>query len=187
MRKDIYRQLIYTGMLLFTVSLISYLAFPFFLILFTHFVPGFAFAFVLTKSMSDSTPPGNKALFILISSLVYIFGVFYVDIAREEQVWRPVKLSIASSIGAVIVTAAFDKLFIRKLRAPIDLIKMLVLGFAASLTSAICMYFLPELGYMEQIWDKLLYMGIFSIFPLWYFLIGRAVLKNVTLQPTSDF
>ena len=143
-----------------------------FILLAIYIVPGLLYGLALTASAPNTASAVGSVLFVILSVVINIACVYYVcqDFVDQGR-FAGLKLVVASSVGAVSLTSCYDFLLLRRFSVFRTIAMPSILGMAASLVSALCMYFLipdKENGFVATI----LWVGMLAIFPLWQYLIG---------------
>ena len=173
MRTDITIQSFLSGLLLLGACFLGMMTgVGALVVIVSYFWPGLVFAFLLLQHLSEQVSAKKKVLLVLFSTAIHIACVFFVDVAHGDEVWTPVKLVMASSIGALLLSLAYDLLLFRRMRIIKTLVVPLLFGFIASLLSAFCLYYLHQVDFQQHELEILLWAGVFSIFPIWYSLMA---------------
>lgn len=149
-----------------------------FVVIVSHFLPGFAYSLLLLHYSEYNETISNKFFFIVLSSVIYIVCVLFIDLNSDVRIITSIKMIIAASLGAVLLKACYDHFFARNLKTNSTFILPMIGGALASLPSAICLYFLNNTGIEDSLIQMLLYTGIFSIFPLWLYLFSIQVVRT---------
>jgi hypothetical protein len=176
MKSDITIQSFYAGLLLFGLCFAGMMInLGSFVVIVSHFLPGLIFGFVLVQHTPHPVSLKNKILFVFLSTGIYIACVFFVDVANEEEIWTPLKLITGSAIGAVLLALAYDFLIVNKINFTTIVLLPLAIGIAASVLSAFCIYYMHRVDLDQILLNNLLWAGIFSIFPFWFYLFARHI------------
>jgi hypothetical protein len=185
MRSDIIIQSFLGGLLLMgTCFLGMIIGAGALVVIISHFLPGLVFAFLLVQNIIDKVSGKRKVLFVLLSTAIHIACVFFVDVANENKIATPIKLIIASSFGALLLSLAYDFLIVGRLKTIRTFVVPLALGVLASLLSAFCLYYLHQVDFEQDYLETLLWAGIFSVFPIWFTLIAWNI-KERHKTPTA--
>jgi hypothetical protein len=138
-------------------------------------VPGVGYGMVLAASVENPRSDLRTIFFIIVSMFINVFCVWriYIDFMDNES-YASMKVVTYSTIAAVVLSICFDRLIVGRFSLYYTIAMPALLGIAASLCSAGCMYLLMTGQYNEFI-SGLLWIGMFTIFPLWLYFFGLNV------------
>ncbi|HEY0676855.1 MAG TPA: hypothetical protein VGD17_01170 [Chitinophagaceae bacterium] len=188
MKTDITIQSIYAGLFLFVACFIGIMLELFSLVvILTHFLPGLILGFIITQSITHPVSDKKKILFILCSTGIHIACVFLADVFKNDEIWIPIKLIIASTTGALLLALAYDLLIMKKVSLSQTVLVPMVIGIVSSLLSAICLYYMHQFGFDQELLEKFQWAGIFSIFPFWFYLFALKIKISNKSAPRSNF
>lgn len=170
MTKDFTRQAFWAGLILLSICTIGVmLNLGSLVVIVTHFFPGLVLGLLVTESVIHPLPVSKKIVFVFTSTAIYIAGVFFIDIDDEERIGTSVKLLTASSVGAVLLALAYDLILEKRISILHSFALPFIYGIAASTLSAFCIYYLQVVRVDKSLEEGILWLGIFSIFPMWYY------------------
>ena len=144
--------------------------------LFTIFIPGPLFGLIISIFKKAALFP--RILFFLSTCLIYFLTLYLIDVQSIDYKLAPGRILIASILSAVVVQVLFDIIFRLKISLLETLLKPARLGFFASIISTITAFFLTTIPSTTGWLTVPLWIGLFSIFPLWYFLFGRHLIQS---------
>lgn len=147
-------------------------------ILMSHFLPGLAFSLIILHYSEYTDTIFNRFLFIFLLTVIYILAVFFVDLRSDNKMATAIRLLIASSVGAVLLKACYDHFYALKIKNNATFIYPFFIGLLSSIPAAIAIYFYKSPGWEGSLINMLLYTGIFSIFPLWIYLMSVLIVKT---------
>lgn len=153
------------------------------LLITTYLLPGLAFGLLVAYYIASNTPYWKVFTLVFLFSAIYTGLVFLIKLPDGENKIVALRLIAASSIGALATSLTYQILMVGKIIRKKSLLQALIFGFIASLPCAVFCYFLDEIAYDDKVLENLLWAGIFSIYPLWYFLIALHLRgKNLKAQ-----
>lgn len=137
--------------------------------IFVLFIPGPVLGFII--AWFKKTSLARKALFFTITCLVCL-AMLYMVTGNVGLKFIPLKILLAGSLSAVLLQFFFDLIFGFNLSHSKLTIRPALLGLSASLLSMVAVFYLNEIPGTNWL-AVLLWVCLFSIFPLWFFLFGR--------------
>lgn len=144
----------------------------------SHFLPGLLFSLIILHYSEYTDTVFNRFLFIVLSTVIFILCVFFINLNSENKMATAIRLIIASSIGAVLLKTCYDHFYAHKLKNNATFVFPLLTGFLSSLPAAIAIYFYKSPGWEGQWMNMLLYTGVFSIFPIWMYLMSNLIVRT---------
>ena len=156
-------------------------------ILLSHFLPGLILGFLLIQSITHQVSDKKKILFVLSSTGIHMACAFFVDVVHEDEIWTSIKLIIASSLGALLLALAYDLIIMKMISLRQTILLPFTIGIVASVLSAFCMHYMHQVGFEQSLLEGFLWAGIFSIFPLWYYLFALNIKTRSKMGPKSNF
>jgi hypothetical protein len=176
LKADMIKQSIYAGLILFGICLLGMiLNFGALVVILSHFLPGLIIGYLIILSITHQVSDAKKLLFIFLSTGIHIACVFFVDVFSDHEIWTPIKLIIASSVGALLLTLAYDLLIVKTVSFIDSFLLPFTTGIIASTLSALSIYYILQVGFEQNVLEGFLWAGIFSIFPIWYYLLARLI------------
>jgi len=180
LQKDISKASLRCGILTFLIITIALLCRGgSFILLLIYAAPGLFYGLTLVSSMDAQDSPLGTILFMILSLTINIFCVYQVTkdaLYTDPSPYAALKLVTYGTLGAVMLSLSADLLIFRRFSIFYTIAMPAILGIVASLLSAGCMYILFTGKYSEFV-SGLLWIGMFTIFPLWQYLFGLNV-KN---------
>lgn len=144
----------------------------------SHFLPGLAFSLLILHYSEYIDTIFNRFLFIFLLTLIYILAVFFVDVDSDNKMGTAIRLLIASSVGAVMLKVCYDHFYALKLKNNATFVMPFLAGLVSALPAAVAIYFYKSPGWESKMMNMLLYTGIFSIFPIWMYLMSVLIVKT---------
>jgi len=144
-------------------------------ILFTIFVPGPVLGLII--SIFKKAPFIQRLLFFTIACIIYVLTLLMIDIKNIDYKLSPLNLLFASSASAVLIQLFFDIIFKSKINFRNTFYKPALFGLLASILTTLAAFYFesaPTTGWLTVP----LWIGLFSIFPLWYVLLGKHLTKT---------
>jgi len=153
--------------------------------LFTLFIPGPLFGLII--SIFKKAALLQRVLFFVSACLIYFFTLYLIDIKNIDYKLAPTRILIASVLSAVLVQVLFDIIFRSKMIFLDTVLRPSALGFVSSIVSAIATFFFNGISSTTGWLTIPLWMGLFSIFPLWYFLFGQHLIRSGKISNIYEF
>jgi len=150
-----------------------------FIVLLIYAVPGLFYGLTLVSSVDPPVTTLGTILFIILSMVINIlcvYGVLRDFMNVDAGPYVALELVTYSTVGAVTLGLCYDLLVVRRFSLFYTIAMPALLGIAASLPSAGCMYALLT-GKYNEFTSTVLWIGMFTIFLLWQSLFGLNV-KN---------
>ena len=122
-----------------------------------------------------------RSLFFLITCVIYILTLYLIDIDNIDYKLSPIRILLASSVSAVLLQLFFDIIFRTKINYKDTFLRPAFLGFIASIMTTIAAFYFkiaPTTGWFTVP----LWLGLFSIFPLWFYLFGKQLIQTGKIQ-----
>lgn len=144
-------------------------------ILFILFIPAPTLGLII--SLFKKSAIIKRVLFFLTACVIYILALYIIDIKNIDYKVSGVRILLASTIGAILLQFLFDIIFKTKINLRDTFVRPAVLGFISSILAAIAASFLkiaPTTGWLTVPF----FLGFFSIFPIWFYLFGRQLVKT---------
>ena len=137
--------------------------------------PGLFYGLTLVASSDPPASGPGAILFIPLSVGINILCVYQIfgDL-MDNKPYVALKQVSYSAIGAVMLSLCYDTLVARRFSLLYTIALPTILGIAASLFSAGCMYLLVT-GKFNEFTSTVLWIGMFTTFPLWQYLFGLNV------------
>ncbi|WP_431216438.1 hypothetical protein ACQ86N_18575 [Puia sp. P3] len=144
-----------------------------FILLVMAVAPGLGFGLVLMSSVENIRYPLGGVLFILLSLAINTGCSALVTINfLKSGHYAPFNLIAFSAIGAVLLNLCYDLLLVGRFSLYHTIAMPAILGIGASLIGAACMQIFLSSKPEDPV-ATLLYLGIFTVFPLWQYLFAR--------------
>ncbi|MCW3074402.1 MAG: hypothetical protein JWP69_1471 [Flaviaesturariibacter sp.] len=143
--------------------------------LFTFFIPGPTLGLII--SFFKKSTIIQRILFFLTACIIYLLTLYIIDIKNIDYKLSPIRILLGSTIGAVLLQLFFDIIFKTKINYQNTLIRPSILGFIASILTTIAAFFFsvtPTTGWLTVP----LWVGLFSVFPLWFYLFGHHLIRT---------
>ena len=144
-------------------------------ILFTLLIPGPTLGLII--SVFKKSTIIYRIIFFLTACVIYISTLYIIDIKSIDYKLSPIKILLASTISAVLLQLFFDIIFRTKVNYKDTLLRPAFLGFIASILTTIAAFLFnitPTTGWLTVP----LWLGLFSIFPLWFYLFGKHLVQT---------
>ena len=143
--------------------------------LFILFVPGPVLGLIIALFKKSTIL--QKVLFILATIVTYYFALYFIDIEQVDYKLSPTKILLASFLSAILLQILFDIIFKSAFTIKDTLLRPAILGVAASIITTITAFLFkksPTSGWVTiPLW-----LGLFSIFPLYYSLFARHLVRT---------
>jgi hypothetical protein len=176
-----------TGLLLLVISTLTLLAKGgSFILVFTHLLPGLFYGFVLASNLEKQRALWRKIVFILLSTAIYIFCVYKVDILNDNTS-APIRLLGYSALGSLSLKLCYDLILTGRFSFVYTLVLPIVCGLLGSAVSAGSMYLIVSKNVTNEFISTLLWIGMFTVFPFWQFLFGLNIKTNGKAAANSSF
>ena len=143
--------------------------------LFTLLIPGPALGLII--SFFKKSTIIYRVIFLLAACVIYILTLYIVGIQNIDYTLSPIRILLASTISAVLLQLFFDIIFKTKINYKDTFVRPAALGFIASILTTIAAFFFkvtPTTGWLTVP----LWLGLFSIFPLWFYLFGKQLVQT---------
>lgn len=187
MKTDITIQSFYAGLILFGLCFIGMMInLGSLVVILSHILPGLILGFLIAQSITHKVSNKKQMLFVIFSTGIHIACVFFVDVVREDEIWTSIKLIIASSVGALLLALVYDLIIVKTVSFVQTFLVPFTIGILASVLSAFCMYYMQRVGFEQRLLEGFLWAGIFSIFPLWYYLFARIIKTRYKAAPKTN-
>jgi hypothetical protein len=118
-----------------------------------------------------------RLVFFLATCVIYMLTIYIIDIQNIDYKLSPIRILIASTISAVLLQLFFDIIFKIKINYKDTFLRPAFFGFIASIMTTIAAFFFkitPTTGWFTVP----LWLGLFSIFPLWFYLFGKQLIQT---------
>jgi len=138
--------------------------------LFTLLIPGPTLGLIIAFFKKASIV--QRLTFFLTACAVYILTLYIIDLKNIDYKLSPLRILLASTICAVLLQIFFDIIFKTKINFKDTFVRPAIFGLFASILTTIAAFFFkvaPTTGWLTVP----LWLGLFSIFPLWFYLFGR--------------
>jgi len=144
-------------------------------ILFTLLIPGPTLGLII--SFFKKSTFIHRLIFFLTACIIYILTLYIIDIKNIDYKLSPLRILFASTLSAVLLQFFFDLIFKTKISLKDTFFRPAVLGFIASVMTTIAAFFLekaPTTGWLTiPLW-----IGLFSIFPIFFYLFGKQLVDT---------
>ena len=144
-------------------------------VFFILFIPAPTFGMIVSYFKKSTII--QRVLFFLTTCIVYMLTLYIVDVDSIDHKLFPIRIVIASVISAVMLQLFFDIIFKNQINHKDTFFIPAILGFIASVLTTIAALFFniaPTVGWMTvPFW-----LGVFSIFPLWFLLFGQHLSRS---------
>ena len=155
-------------------------------VILSHFMPGLILGALLIHIIPKKVPEKKKIMFVAISTVIHILCALFVNVGDGHEVWTPIKLLIASSIGALLLSLTYDIIMGKKVSLLQTILLPFIYGILASVLSAFCLFYIDRIKVEQDLLENFLWAGIFSIFPLWFYIFTRNIEnRNKTISKTE--
>jgi hypothetical protein len=180
LKKDISIASLRCGLLVFFILTLTLLCKGgSFILLSIYVAPGLFYGLVLLSSVDPPNSAVGTILFMVLCVAINIFCVYQVTkdaLNIDPSPYTASKVITYSTLGAVMLSIFYDLLVAHRFSVFYTIAMPTILGIVASLVSAGCMYILFAGKYNEFV-SGLLWIGMFTIFPIWQYLLGLNI-KN---------
>jgi len=144
-------------------------------ILFTFLIPGPALGLIISAFKKSSII--KRLLFFLSACSIYILTLYIISIRDIDYKLYPLRILLASTISAVLMQLIFDIIFSAKINFKDTFVRPAILGVISSILTTIAAFFFdvtPKTGWLTVP----LWLGLFSIFPIWFYLFGKQLIQT---------
>ena len=107
----------------------------------------------------------------MLSTTIYIFCYWLLDIKNEDHLYF--RLVTSSATGAVLLKLFYDLLVLKKITFMQTFVLPLTIGIGAAIPGALFI--------CSSFWFRIdnLHLGIFSIYPFWYYGMGALIAHSI--------
>ena len=148
---------------------------------FVFLIPGIWYGIVLSADVESKYRP---VLFVIASTVLYIACFFIVHPGRDDNFLIP-RIFLASAIGSTLLFSSFYLIISRNFLFWRTLFYSLLTGIISAIPASICYHYFAE----TRGESKLLYIGIFSIYPIWQIafsvLINKCQIAKATYEQSA--
>lgn len=144
-------------------------------ILFTLLIPGPTLGFII--SFFKKSTFIYRLIFFLTAIGIYVLTLYLIDIKNIDYKLSPLRILFASTLSAVLLQLFFDIIFKTKINFIDTFFRPAFFGFIASILTTTAAFFFkeaPTTGWLTI----LLWLGLFSIFPIFFFLFGKQLVDT---------
>lgn len=142
---------------------------------FTFIFPAPTFGFII--SVFKKSKIIQRLVFFLATCFIYVLTFYIIDIKNIDYKLSPIRILLASTISAVLLQLFFDIIFKTKINYQDTFLRPAIFGFIAAILTTIAAFLFkitPTTGwYTVPLW-----LGLFSIFPLWFYLFGKQLVQT---------
>jgi len=143
-----------------------------FILLVIYGAPGLIYGLALTASAKNPVSALRGVFFVALSLVINATCVYYVSVDfLNAKVYAAFESVTFSTVSAVLLTMCYDLIILRRFSVFRTIAMPSILGIAASLFSALFIYFIVS-GRHSEFLSSMLWAGMMSVFPLWQYLIG---------------
>ena len=143
--------------------------------LFTLLIPAPTLGLIIAIFKKSSIT--SRLIFFLTTCVVYMSTIYIIDVKIIDYKLSPIRILLASTISAVLLQFFFDLIFKTKINYKDTFLRPAFFGFIASIMTTIAAFFFkitPTTGWFTVP----LWLGLFSIFPLWFYLFGKQLIQT---------
>lgn len=171
------RSALTSGLLIFAVcGFCMYFSIAWPLLYFIIFVPGLSYGVIL---VSNSGRSSSSKIMVVVSTVLYCLCFFMLNIS-DASLWFIARLLGVSVFGAVTLFCSYYLLVNREYNFIKTLLSSISIGFLSALPACLSGY------YCLSDDNRVFYIGIFSIFPIWQvafaWLITKYNIKNTSYE-----
>jgi hypothetical protein len=145
------------------------------LLWFVFLTPGVLYGITLSADVESKYSP---VLFVIASTVLYIACFCMVHPGRDDDLLIP-RIFLASATGSLLLFSSYYLIISRNFLFWRTLLYSLLTGIISAIPACICDYYFAEMHGEST----LLYIGIFSIYPIWQ--IAFSILINTCQITTS--
>lgn len=138
-----------------------------------YIVSGMLYGIVLASFMNKQSSNWEKAVFIIAATAINFYCAYQVDFMNEGK-GASLRIFEYSGIGSILLRLSYDLLLSKKFSILYVFIITPIFCVAGSALSALCVHILQSGNYNEFV-STILWLGMFSIFPIWQCLFGLSI------------
>jgi hypothetical protein len=138
----------------------------------SHFFPGVAISFILVRNIYGEISFSRRLIFVCTAIVLYAGSVIYMDLSDGGLTRGPVIFIVLSSVGSLLMTAAYELIIIQQIRLSSGLLISWLPGFIAAIPATLCLRFYHKIEMTQNLHGIYFWAGIFSIFPGWFVLLA---------------
>ena len=135
--------------------------------------PGISYGIALSADVESKYSP---VLFVTVSTALYIACFCIVHPGRDDDSLIP-RIFLASATGSLLLFVSYFLIISRNFPFWTTLLYSLLTGIISAIPACICYHYFAE----TRGESKLLYIGVFSIYPIWQF--AFSILINACHTP----
>jgi hypothetical protein len=152
----------------------------------SHFLPGLTLGLLIVRNITKPVTFTRKLMFVLSTTALYTGAVVFLDLTDGGVNQAPITFIVLSSAASWLLVFIYDLLILKEAKLTIIFLLSLLPGLIASVPGALCLHFFPKINMTQTVHGIYFWIGLFSIFPLWFLLFAWYIQKRYKLTSVES-